>query len=359
MVQSRGLVAPHSFHHQGKVTPLSKQTPENAVKDVIFKIFGTRKAINESLSLKEQNVILKDVEGTKRKEIDSSVWNELGLYFLNNKMYLDALITYQHMLQTIANTEKEQGVDIHKGLPLHNIGVAQINLRNYDEGIPNILKAHEEDVKSFGKAEAEKQLAHRVKEGLFDFVSRVIDNNYLKEFNSQSGLNVKDTISLMQNMNDAEKLFFAKTVNSWKLVTFHDDIYTRIAMLDNLRNLSLLLESNLKRRSKQDGKLSELITKLFSKEEWEKGFEANKKLKNYDDIKDFQEKLEKIEKLKASGKPRVDFLANIFLTIALIRNFTAHYLIEQLDILKDSKKYDSIFAREVFAILYSLNYPVK
>lgn len=133
-----------------------------------------------------------------------------------------------------------------------------------------------------------------------------------------------------------------------------------IAMLDNLRNLGLLLESNLKRRSnKQDKKLPELITELFSKEAWEKGFEANKDLKNYDGVKDFQEKLEKIEKLNASSKPSVDFLTNSFLTIALIRNFTAHYLVEQLDILKDPKKYDRIFSREVFAILFSLNYPVK
>lgn len=341
------------------VVNLSKRDSAKELKDIIVRDFENRKEVDESLRLKEQNIVLKGITGTNRKEIDASVWNELGLYFLQNRMYLDALKIYDHMLHTIMKTESGKGIEIHKGLPLHNMGVAQINLKNYDEGIPNILKAYEEDIKTFGKAKAEAMLAHRVKEGLFDFVSTVIDNNFLKGFNVCSGLNVKDTASLMQNMDETEKLFFAKTVNSKKLITFHDDIYTRIAMFDNLRDLGLLLESNLKRRSKQVGTLPDLIMKLFSKEEWEKGFEANKSLKSYDDTKDFQDKLEKIEKLKFSGKPNVDFLTNSFLTIALIRNFTAHYLIEQLDILKDQKKYDGIFAREVFAMLYSLNYPIK
>ena len=46
-------------------------------------------------------------------------------------------------------------------------------------------------------------------------------------------------------------------------------------------------------------------------------------------------------------------------TARAMRNFTAHYLSERLSILKNSKKYDKTFAREIFAVLYSLNYPVK
>jgi tetratricopeptide (TPR) repeat protein len=341
------------------VIVLSDKTFRNNAKEVIFKVFETRRAIDEALRLKEQNVLLSDIKNSKRKEIDPSLWNELGIYFLNNRMYLDALMIYEHMLQTISNTEK-QGVDIHKGLPLHNIGVAQINLRNYDEGIPNILKAYEEDVKSLGSAEAEKQLAYRVKEGLFDFVSRVIDNNYLKEFNANAGLKVKDTISLMQNMDEAEKLFFAKTVNSKKLVTFHDDIYTRVTMFDNLKNLGLLLESNLKRRSHRTEQLPGLVTNIF-KESWKRDYEAarSKDLTCYSSVGDFEKKLEIIEKLKLSGKPGDDFLTNNFLTTTLVRNFTAHYLNEKLNILSDSKEYDRVFAREIFSILYSLVYTVK
>jgi hypothetical protein len=112
---------------------------------------------------------------------------------------------------------------------------------NFDEGIPNILKAFEEDVKSFGD-QAEQLLASKVKEGLIQFTCKVVDNNFLKEFNKNTGLQVKSTISLMKNMDETEKLFFAKVINSSKLVTFHSDLYSHVVLLDNLGNLPLLLE---------------------------------------------------------------------------------------------------------------------
>jgi len=331
------------------------------VREIITRTFETRKFIDESLRLQEQNITFADIEGTEKKEIEASVWNDLGLYFLNNGIYLDALRIYEHMLQTIPKVESAKSMAIHKGLPLHNMGVAQINLRNYDEGIPNILKAYEEDIDTFGEAEAEKMLASKVVGGLLNFISKVVDNNYLSEFNKQSGLNVKNTITLMQNMNEAEKLFFAKTVNSKKLVTFHDDIYTRVTMFNNLKNLGLLLESNLRRRAKRADYLPKLITNIFQHEPWKKYYEANKALKSYDGKKavaDFEQNLEKIEKLKAAGKPDIDFTVSNFLTISLVRNFTAHYLNDKLNVLNDPRRYDRVFAREIFAILYSLYYKI-
>jgi len=104
--------------------------------------------------------------------------------------------------------------------------------------------------------------------------------------------------------------------------------------------------------------LSRLITDIFAKEKWQKYFVDNKDLTSYNDTKDFQAKLEKIKNLKASGKSEIDFITNAFLTATLVRNFTAHYMHEELDILKDSKKYDSVFAREIFALLYSLYYQI-
>ncbi len=217
---------------------------------------------------------------------------------------------------------------------------------------------YEEDTKTSGM-EAEKQLAYKVKEGLFDFTSRIVDNNFLKEFNAQSGFGVKDTMSLLQNMDEVEKLFFAKVINSKMLITFHDDIYTRTMMLDNLRNLCLILESNLKRRSGRTDMLFALISGIFKKEEWKKLFIANSCLTQYKTLKEFQDKLRKIEKTQFSKKPEVDFTARNFLTTALIRNFAAHYLSERLDILENSKTYDGIFAKEIFSILYSLAYRIR
>lgn len=105
-----------------------------------------------------------------------------------------------------------------------------------------------------------------------------------------------------------KNFFFTKIVNSRKLISFHDDIYTKVAMLDNLKNLCLLLESNLKRRSGKTNMLSGLIRTLFDGEEWNKHFKANSDLTQYDSVSNFLAKLVRIENFKSSGRPEVDFL---------------------------------------------------
>lgn len=328
--------------------------PEKLTK-IITSTFELRKSIDELLELKKQNIVLKNIANSDRKEIEASIWNHLGIYFLNNGMYSDAVKVYTHMLETIAQVEEKQKVEIHKGLPLHNMGVAQLYLKNYDEGIPNILKAFEEDIKTAGKTTAEQQLASKVKEGLFEFSGRIIDGNYLKEFTTQSGMAVKDTITLMQNMDETEKLFFAKIINSSKLIQFHDDIYTRVAMFDNLGNLALLLESNLKRRSTFPQRLNGLITRIFKGTSWQKIYESKiGELTSYDNLGDFESKLENILTGSFSANSQGNFIIRNFLATSLIRNFTTHYINEKLGFLSDPKKYNDVFKAEVFSILYCL-----
>jgi hypothetical protein len=339
---------------------MCKKSLQENTKRTILQVFETRKKIDALLNLKAENAKTKDITGTTRKEIDASVWNELGLYFLNNRMFLDAAMVYQHMLDVIPKIEQEKGITIHKGLPLHNLGVAQIRLKNYDEGIPNILRAYDEDVATYGKTEADGSLANQVKEGLISFISKVVDGNYLKWFNDNSGLTIKNTFSLLTNMDETEKLYFAKIVTSKKLLTFHDDVYTRNAMLDNLRDLALLLESNLKRRSGENRYLPESIAAIFS-EEWKNHFVANDALKNFDGtraVQSFQDNVNAIRILRSSGRPEVDFLTNSFLTTALVRNFAAHFVVDNLNILKNHTEYDDIFGKEIAATLYSLNYRI-
>lgn len=87
---------------------MSKSTSKNSARNAIFEVFKARKLVFESLLFKEQNISLKDVNGTNKKEIDASIWNEMGLYFLNNRMYSDALMIYEHMLQTILKVESQK-----------------------------------------------------------------------------------------------------------------------------------------------------------------------------------------------------------------------------------------------------------
>jgi tetratricopeptide (TPR) repeat protein len=317
-----------------------------------------RKSLDELLELKKHNIVLKDIPNSNRKEMEASVWNHLGIYFLSNRMYSDAVTVYMYVLETITEAEAERKVDIHKGLPLYNMGVAQLYLRNYDEGIPNILRAFEEDVRTVGQTAAQQQLASKVKEGISEFSCKIIDGNYLKEFVNKSGIAVKNTICLMQNMDETEKLFFAKIINSSKLITFHDDIYTRVVMFDNIRNLALLLESNLKRRSRTTLMLSGLISAIFSGTSWQKTYQHHACLASYEGVGDFENNLKTIATNVFSKKPEEDFIIRNLLTTQLIRNFTAHYLNEKLSFLSNSVEYFNVFKAEVFSILYCLDFKV-
>jgi len=88
-----------------------------------------RKALDACLRAKESEVRMSE-SPVKDGELDTSVWNDLGMYFLNNVMAAEAVIVYSHMLSDAQSLEGKHG-HIHKGVPLYNIGIAQINLRNY------------------------------------------------------------------------------------------------------------------------------------------------------------------------------------------------------------------------------------
>lgn len=327
---------------------------EEKIKKIASENLKLRREIDNLLAEKREKYELKDIPESSTKEIESSGWNHLGIYFLENGMYSDAIAVYSDMLDTISKIEKEKTVIIHKGLALHNMGVAQLYLRNYDEGIPNILKAFDEDIKTFGKAVAEKQLASKVKMGLFKFLGENLDKNYLVDFNKETGLSA-DATTLLQNMDETEKLFFAKVINSNELVQFHDDIYTRVVMLDNLANLPLLIEANLKRRSGSEQTLNPLLTQLFKGESWKKVYETNMPLTSYDSVTAFETNLEAILQTEFSTNQQDNFISRSFLATTLMRNFTAHYLNEKLSILSDQKKYGRVFGAGVYSILYCLN----
>jgi len=317
-----------------------------------------RKALDVCLRAKESEVRSSE-NPVMSGELDPSIWNDLGIYFLNNRMEAEAVIVYSHMLSIAQSLEGKHG-HIHKGLPLYNIGVAQINLRNFDEGIPNILKAHEEDKLRLGEEKAKQELAHRLKEGLIDFTSRIVDNNYLQDFNNASNLSIQRSYDLTQNMEDAEKLFFAKILNSKKLVSFHDDSHTKVVMFDNLKNLCLVLESNLRRRGRTKVMLAELVVKVFSTEGWKTHFDTQqaKALVRYSSVGDFDSKLDQIEGFTPTGNGVDDFHLRNFLTTTLVRNFTAHYLDENIALLSHDAKYERTFARILWSLLYTLQYRI-
>jgi len=330
---------------------------------IVRDIFEVRKRIDACLRDKATRV-LAEGPSSKDNDLNASVWNDLGLFFLHNRMWGDAELVYRHMLETAIKVEDRWG-NVHKGLPLYNMGIAQINQKNFDEGIQNVLRAYEEDERKLGRDAAKKELAFRLKEGFLEFTSHVVDSNYLAKFKAEAGAlasGIGTTWDLMANMDDPEKLLFAKIMTSKKLVSFHDDIYTKVVLFDNLKNTCLILESNLRGRSKIKDGLSNIISTVFRQEPWRSRFETERNrgergLLSYVDLSDFESKVKQIELISQIGPP-YDFVLRNFLMATLVRNFTAHYIEEKINILNDPIRYESVFERVLFALLYALSYNV-
>jgi tetratricopeptide (TPR) repeat protein len=90
---------------------------------------------------------------------DKSVWNDLGIYFIENGLYRQAEYVYVRMIDTINKYEKIKGKRIHKGLAFHNLGVVLLHQNRREEAKKMFEQAYEEDKITYGVAKAEQMQA--------------------------------------------------------------------------------------------------------------------------------------------------------------------------------------------------------
>ena len=291
--------------------------------------------------------------------IDRSVWNNYGRVLIGAKMYSDAEQVYSDMLETIRAVEKTKG-ELHKGLPIYNIGLVQFHQRNFDEGIPNILQAYEQDIRSFGSDDAKHKLASRFKQDLYGLVANELDAGFFVEIRKSLSLHAQSSMDLIQRLTENEFLFLARIVLSNAHVKFRKDMYTTVILYDNLRNLCLLLEVFLKRKTEKDASIGSLLNTAFDQESW-LGFYNMHKEETHFEAATVNEAVQKFDgNLKAlerslGGRPEEEFLARVFLTTVLVRHFTSHYFDAHPDLVKDQVLYRRMFQRAISGILYSLD----
>jgi len=277
----------------------------------------------------------------------------------------DAELLYRRMLNTEIVVQNKEGKLLHKGMALYNLGISQINQRNLDEGVPHILDAFEEDVRRVGEQKARSLLANKLKEGLLIFVSSYLDENYLKTLKqnvTNSVLQSQSSFDLLKVLDEPEKFFICKIVNTKTIARFRTDIYTRVVLFDNLRNVCLLSELVLKKKGKRTT-LGGLVPEIFMefKEKWIDTFRRNIKLTRFDDresalppIKQFEANLSTIMANAFDPNPESDYITRVFLGTVLLRNYTSHFFDEYLPLLQDRKIYERCFEMSTHALLYSL-----
>jgi hypothetical protein len=175
------------------------------------------------------------------QSIDDAVWNLPGLFFLRGNYSLSEMV-YSLMLQAI-NTINPS---LCKGFPLYQIGIAQMNNGNLDEGISNVLKAAEEDDKN-QPAKAPGLPASQTRQKIIHHVERQIDAVFLQKLKNDlpSYFNLSSLASLLSKLSFDEQLFLVRLILGRKRLAPRNDSFTKIIMFNNLLNVYVLTETFL------------------------------------------------------------------------------------------------------------------
>jgi hypothetical protein len=306
--------------------------------------------------------IYKSIENVEIKiddhVIDSSVWNNLGFSFYFEKAFLDMQAVYSHMLRTIQKIEKKENRRIHKGLALFNMGIAQTNIGNMEHGITNILLAKDEDSKTFGNLASSKPASQL----FIDYVNNIakeIGTNYSSIMQANLKNPLHDSSAIIGVLELGEQLFLSRILRA-RSTEFLGDISTRTTLFDALRDLCLLIEEFLRRKSGKPNMLGGLILNIFGTQAWItatnfKKLVTDKKVTSASSSKDFDKKLSRILSTTFDKDNEKDFLMKIFLTCVLVRNFTAHNFDLSISVLSKKSQYDSVSNHITYGLLYCMN----
>lgn len=334
------------------------------IGDLVEEIYKAVKSLSESRS--KVGELLDEINSSiDRGEIKiddhvmhDSIWNNLGLSFYFEKAFLDMHGVYSHMSNTIQQVESKEKRNIHNGLALFNMGIAQTNLGNVEEGITNILRALEEDNKTFGKAAASMP-ASKLLEDYIANIAKDISTNYINDI--QKGLKnpLNDPIRIVKVLDLGEQLFLSRILRS-RSISFLGDINSRTTLFDALRDLCLLIEVVLRRKSGRANMLGGLIINIFNSKPWIANTNFIQILDNGNTTsastpQDFEQNLKAISTSLYGQDSERNFLMKIFLACLLVRNFTSHHFDLNITLLTSKNEYDSVFKQVMYSLIYCLN----
>lgn len=93
---------------------------------------------------------------------DKSIWNTLGMAYLNHGLLEQAEYVYRNMLSSLEKYEvSHPDKKIHKGMAFHNLGIILYRQGKRKEAKEMLLKAFEEDKRTYGLENALKGQAKR------------------------------------------------------------------------------------------------------------------------------------------------------------------------------------------------------
>jgi hypothetical protein len=257
---------------------------------------------------------------------------------------------YYDMSETIDECTQLTKFKFDKGFEYANLSIAEVGLRNLDQGFAHMELAKAEDDRIGHK----KGVAATHLQYIFDKAYMWINSLSAKSTNSTKTSTICET-----KLEWTEKCRLAKSM--WKFQIRIKDNRSSLNNEDlerNLVNICKIVENYLRRKNPIPGldprrqTLTPLVNHAFEGygwlEDW-RAFRDDKKL-DYSDPEIDDMKLVSL----FSDESRIHE-ANIFLAVCMIRNFGAHIYNDQ-SALFSREKYDTAFSMCVEALMYTLSH---
>lgn len=100
-----------------------------------------------------------EIYDIRKHSIEMSIWANLGIPLMNAGRHELSAIVWGKMLQCIHEYEKLFDERVHKGIPLHNLGICMLHRGDVERAKKFFVRAYKEDLITKGKIRANGGLA--------------------------------------------------------------------------------------------------------------------------------------------------------------------------------------------------------
>jgi hypothetical protein len=259
---------------------------------------------------------------------------------------------YHDMLETTEECSRLAGYRFDKGLEYANLSIAEIGLRNLDQGFSHMELAKAEDDRIGHKTGVAKTNLQYILDDAYKSIQAMVDRSPISHLGKASEL-------CETNLEWAEKCRLAKAM--WK---FGIRIQDSRSSLNNdelerdLISICKVVENYLKRKNpipevdSRKQTLTPLIEHAFQGLDWFEEWRSFRKGLglNYSDPEFDDDKL--VSLLSDDSRKRE---ANIFCVLCIVRNFGAHVFNDRSALFSE-REYEKAFSMCVEALLYTLDH---
>lgn len=303
-------------------------------------------------SMKDEEFVITKYED-KNKPIYSPI-QQMGMFLLNRGLYPIVEEYWRQIDQEIQDFNQTTGKRVNRGIPLANIGVAQVAQGKVIEGLFNIYSGYQDDKEclqylSNVSIDPEKDMANSVlftqfEERQTSRLFHTIVDKFQSVFPAQ--LTENDLAAFIQNLHSDKKLLLYMTIYRFSFALSLDNqlttVISRSEILRSLAELALWFEDELKR--KDPDLLGQTLIQILD----QKVGQLNPTRGQFTNSTNLNELSTKITSAIGTNDGLVITNARI---IGCLRNFAGHNLDVQKHIFFQMSS--EVFARMLSFIIYS------